>query len=159
MLPAQNYTKQDWWARPTLALRAATGTITGADLTAIPAAHRFYVGGGGSVRGYAYQTAGELTDSEPDGGLAFGETSLELRLRLTQNWGFVLFTDGGYAYPGETPRFGENFLWGAGFGIRYLTSFAPLRLDVATPLDKRTNSQGEVIDDSVQIYISLGQAF
>lgn len=152
-------TGRDWWARPTLALRIATGTISGESLEAIPAAHRFYVGGGGSVRGYAYQTAGELTDAEPDGGLAFGETSLELRLRLTDNWGLVLFTDGGYAYPGETPRFGEDFLWGAGIGVRYLTSFAPIRLDVATPLDKRTDASGRKIDDSVQIYISLGQAF
>jgi translocation and assembly module TamA len=152
-------TGDQWSARPTLALRAATGTITGADLAAVPVAHRYYVGGGGSVRGYAYQTVGELTDAEPDGGLAFGETSLELRLRLTESWGLVLFTDGGYAYPGETPRFGDDFLWGAGFGIRYFTSFAPLRLDIATPLDKRTNSEGKAIDDSVQIYISLGQAF
>jgi len=159
-LAASAYTTGwDWWARPTLALRVATGTISGESLEAIPAKHRFYVGGGGSVRGYAYQTAGELTESEPDGGLAFGEASLELRLRLTDNWGFVLFTDGGYAYPGETPRFGEDFLWGAGFGIRYLTSFAPIRLDLATPLDKRTDASGRVIDDSVQIYISLGQAF
>jgi len=152
-------TGRDWWARPTLALRAATGTISGVDLIRVPPAHRFYVGGGGSVRGYAYQTAGELTDSEPDGGLAFGEASLELRLRLTENWGLVLFTDGGYAYPGETPKFGKDFLWGAGFGLRYLTSFAPIRLDIATPLDKRVDSEGRTIDDSVQIYISLGQAF
>ncbi len=152
-------TERDWWAQPTLALRAATGTITGVDLEAIPAAHRYYVGGGGSVRGYAYQKAGELTDGEPDGGLSFGETSIELRLRVAESWGLVLFTDGGYAYPGESPDFGQDFLWGAGLGLRYFTSFAPIRLDVATPLEKRTNAEGAAVDNSVQIYISIGQAF
>lgn len=152
-------TESDWWAEPTLALRAATGTITGEDLPAVPAAHRYYVGGGGSVRGYAYQSVGELTEGEPDGGLSFGETSVELRLRFTQNWGAALFADGGYAYPGENPGFGEDFLWGAGIGVRYFTSFAPIRLDIAAPLSKRTLAEDGVEDDSVQVYISIGQAF
>jgi translocation and assembly module TamA len=152
-------TESDWWGQPTLAMRAATGTITGEDLRAIPAAHRYYVGGGGSVRGYSYQTVGELTDTEPNGGLSFGETSVEVRLRLTQSWGMVLFADGGYAYPGENPGFGENFLWGAGIGVRYFTSFAPIRLDLAAPLNKRTLADDGIADDSVQVYISIGQAF
>lgn len=152
-------TESDWWGQPTLALRAATGTINGEDLRAIPAAHRYYVGGGGSVRGYAYQSVGELTENEPNGGLSFGETSVELRLRLTESWGMVLFADGGYAYPGESPGFGENFLWGAGIGVRYFTSFAPIRLDLAAPLNKRNQAEDGIQDDSVQVYISIGQAF
>lgn len=152
-------TESDWWAQPTLAIRAATGTIHGEALKAIPASHRYYVGGGGSVRGYAYQHVGELTEGEPDGGLSFGETALELRLRFTNSWGMVIFADGGYAYPGKSPDFGEDFLWGAGLGVRYFTSFAPIRFDIATPLNKRKDANGADIDDSVQIYISIGQAF
>lgn len=152
-------TESDWKLQPTLAMRAATGTITGESLEAVPAAHRYYVGGGGSVRGYAYQAVGLLTDGEPDGGLSFGETSVEVRLRLSNSWGFVVFADGGYAYPDKNPSFGEDFLWGAGIGIRYFTSFAPIRFDVATPLNKRTMEKDGVADDSVQIYISIGQAF
>lgn len=159
MVASVYMTESDWWAEPTLAMRAATGTITGEDLTAVPAAHRYYVGGGGSVRGYAYQSVGELTEAEPDGGLSFGETSVEVRLRLTKSWGMVLFADGGYAYPGENPGFGEDFLWGAGIGVRYFTSFAPIRLDLAAPLNKRTLAEDGVEDDSVQVYISIGQAF
>lgn len=152
-------TESDWWAQPTLALRAATGTISGEALTAVPAAHRYYVGGGGSVRGYGYQSVGEFTEGEPDGGLSFGETSIELRLRLTKSWGFVLFTDGGYAYAGKSPGFGEDFLWGAGIGVRYFTSFAPIRLDLATPLNRRRQAQDGVEDDSLHLYVSIGQAF
>ena len=140
--------------QPTLALRAASGSITGAALEDVPADQRFYVGGGNSVRGYAYQTIGEFVDDEPNGGKSFGELSLELRMKVVGNWGVVLFADGGYAYPTELPSFGNDFLWGAGIGVRYLLSFAPLRFDVAVPLDKR-----EDVDDPYQIYISIGQAF
>jgi len=38
-------------------------------------------------------------------------------------------------------------------GLRYYTAFGPLRLDLATPLRKRSG------DSPVQVYISLGQAF
>lgn len=150
--------------RPSLALRWAIGSISGESLDQIPSAHRYYVGGGGSVRGYRYQSVGELEDRDdannvPVGGLSFAETAVELRLRITEHWGGAVFIDGGYAYPGERPEFGQDFLWGAGIGIRYFTSFAPIRFDVATPLHKRTDARGAYIDNDVQIYISIGQAF
>jgi translocation and assembly module TamA len=140
--------------RPTLALRVAAGASTGTSLDNIPADERYYVGGGGSVRGYAYQTVGNLTDGEADGGKSFAETAIELRLKVSESWGIAIFADGGYAYPDELPNFGTDFLWGAGLGIRYHTSFAPIRFDVATPLNRRDG-----IDDSVQFYVSIGQAF
>ncbi len=147
-------TAEEWFMQPTLALRAASGALTGASLDAIPADQRFYVGGGGSVRGYPYQSIGELTDGDPNGGKSYGEAAAELRLKIKGNWGMVLFLDGGYAYPTELPSFGNDFLWGAGIGVRYLTGFAPIRFDIAVPLDRRDD-----IDDPFQIYISIGQAF
>lgn len=140
--------------RPTLALRTALGSITGIERKGVPANIRFYIGGGGSVRGYAYQTLGPLVEGEPQGGMSFHESSIETRLRFGENWGAVLFMDGGMAYLKERPEVSEKFLWAAGFGIRYYTSFAPIRFDMAFPLDKR-----EQIDDDFQLYISIGQAF
>ena len=61
--------------------------------------------------------------------------------------------DGGYAYPTKTPKIGDEFLWGAGIGLRYHTSFAPFRFDIATPLDKREG------DSDIQLYIAIGQSF
>lgn len=148
------YTLNDWHTQPTFAARVATGTITGVQRRRVPADLRYYVGGGGSVRGYPYQSIGDLTDGKPDGGRSFTEVAFETRLRFGQNWGAVMFLDGGYAYPEEMPSFGENLLWGTGVGLRYLTDFAPIRFDVAVPLDRR-----EAVDDSYQIYISIGQAF
>ncbi|HEY7773690.1 MAG TPA: BamA/TamA family outer membrane protein [Marinagarivorans sp.] len=140
--------------RPTFAVRMATGVIDDSSLADVPADERFYVGGGGSVRGYRYQTIGEFnSEGKPTGGLSFSEVSFELRSRFTESLGLALFMDGGYAYPTKTPKFGEAFLWGAGIGLRYYTSFAPFRFDIATPLDKRDG------DSSVQLYIAIGQAF
>ncbi len=120
----------------------------------MPADIRFYTGGGGSVRGYPFQSLGPLTDDDPDGGLSFTEVSVEMRLRWGENWGGVLFLDGGTAYEDELPRWGNDIRWGAGFGLRYYTSFAPIRFDIGIPLDKRDG-----VDDDYQLYISSGQAF
>jgi translocation and assembly module TamA len=42
---------------------------------------------------------------------------------------------------------------GVGAGVRYDLGFGPLRLDIATPLNRREG------DGPVQVYISIGQAF
>lgn len=153
-------TESDWKWQPTLALRAATGTLSDVTLNDVPKDHRYYVGGGGSVRGYAYQSIGALDENNvPQGGLSFSETSAEIRLRLSESWGAVVFADGGYAYTDELPEFGRDFLWGAGVGVRYFTSFAPFRLDIATPLTERRDATGSLIDNKVELYISIGQAF
>lgn len=145
---------------PTIAARFAVGVIDGALRDEVPRDQLFYVGGGDSVRGYSYQSVGEFDDEgRPAGGLSFSQTSLELRFRMTESIGVTLFTDGGYAAPGRSPDFGDAFLWGAGIGLRYHTSFAPFRVDFATPLDTRKDAMGKVIDDSFQLYIGIGQAF
>jgi translocation and assembly module TamA len=120
----------------------------------VPANVRFYTGGGGSVRGYSYQSLGPLTDKEPDGGLSFTELSIESRFRWDQHWGGVIFLDGGFSYEDNIPQFGRDLRWSTGVGLRYFTSFAPIRIDIALPLNKR-----EDIDDSYKLYISIGQAF
>jgi translocation and assembly module TamA len=142
----------------TVAIRFATGTISGETTPNIPADERFYVGGGGSVRGYPYQSLSRETLNENDeliriGGSSFQELSAEIRFRVNDDWGFVAFTDGGYAFGESSPDLNEKLLWSAGFGVRYYTLLAPLRLDIAFPLDRRSS------DDGYQIYINLGQAF
>ena len=148
------FTFDEFYWHPTLAIRSAIGTINGIAREQVPANIRFYAGGGGSVRGYPFQTLGPLTDNEPDGGLSFTELSVETRLRWGQHWGGVIFLDGGFAYKENVPQFGQDLRWGAGVGLRYYTSFAPIRVDIAAPLGKR-----EGIDDNYQLYISIGQAF
>ncbi len=138
-----------------LALRGTLGSIGGASLQDVPADERFYAGGGGSVRGYAFQKAGNLDDDDdPIGGLSTMECTAELRARFTKSIGGVVFLDGGRAFADAVPHTMSDLFWGTGVGLSYFTPMGPIRLDVAFPLNPR---QG--IDASFQIYVSIGQAF
>jgi translocation and assembly module TamA len=137
-----------------LAGRAALGSISGAGRKAIPADIRFYGGGGGSIRGYPFQSVGPLLQKEPIGGRSLMELSIELRLKLTDTIGIVAFADGGSAFSEAYPDFEERLRWGTGLGFRYFTAVGPIRVDIALPLHRR-----EGIDKRFQLYISLGQAF
>ena len=136
-----------------VAARLKAGLIVGGSIPEVPASKRFYAGGGGSVRGYAYQAVGpRLSDNTPQGGLSLLETSLELRQKVTGPWGVAVFVDAGAVGTGEFPK-GKDLSLGAGLGVRYDLGFGPIRADIAMPLDKRTG------DSSYQIYISIGQSF
>lgn len=140
--------------RVVLAGRVAGGTVQGADLTDIPADRRFYAGGGGSIRGYAYQAASpRVANGDLLGGRSFVETSLEVRFKITEKIGLVPFIDAGGAFTTAQPSTGNDFFVGAGLGLRYLTPVGPLRLDVAVPLDDIPN------EPDFGIYVGLGQAF
>ena len=134
--------------------RLKLGTIFGASQSAVPLNRRFYGGGGGSVRGFGYQSISPLDeDGELIGGRSIGEASAEIRYRkLGSNLGFVGFVDAGSVTLEDIPT-GEDIRYGAGVGVRYFTSFAPLRADVAIPINRRDG------DNAVQVYISIGQAF
>ncbi len=137
------------------AARGALGSIVGAGRDSIPADLRFYAGGGGSVRGYPYQTLAPLAENrDPIGGRSLVELNAELRARVTRDIGVVAFVDGGSAFEPSAPDFGQDVLWGAGLGLRYHTPIGPLRLDIAFPLERRRE-----IDDPFQVYVSIGQAF
>lgn len=138
-----------------LALRGRYGLIAADDTTDVPGSTRFYAGGGGSVRGYGYQMAGPLdARGDPDGGRSVLEASAEIRYRFSETIGAVAFVDGGQAFSNLAPSLSDPLLWGAGVGLRYYTPIGPVRLDIATPLNRRKN-----VDDAFQIYVSLGQAF
>jgi len=137
-----------------LAGRTAVGSIVGERRGDIPANLRFYAGGGGSVRGFGYQLAGELDDDDkPIGGRSLLELSGEVRIRVTESFGVVGFVDAGTVYSSTTPDFSETLRVGAGPGLRYFSPIGPLRLDVGFPLNPRNS------DDSWQLYVSIGQAF
>lgn len=136
-----------------LAARVAAGALEGATTTSIPSSFRFYSGGGGSVRGYDYQSLGPQDNGTPLGGTSLGELSLEARIRITETIGIVPFLDGGMVYAESLPPFGKDMRWGAGLGLRYFTPVGPVRLDVATPLNPREN------DANLHFYLSIGQSF
>ncbi len=53
----------------------------------------------------------------------------------------------------QAAAFVSPLRFGAGIGVRYYSSFGPIRVDVGTPLNKRPG------DSRIGVYVSLGQAF
>lgn len=139
-----------------LAGRVRLGTIIGAKSSEIAPSRRFYSGGGGSVRGYGYQRLGPRDAfDDPIGGRGLAEFGLEARIRLKAfggNFGIVPFLDGGTLTTDAMPDF-KDWQLGAGLGLRYYSSFGPIRVDVGTPLNPRAN------DARIAVVVSLGQAF
>lgn len=141
--------------RLVMALRGVWGSLWGADNSQeVPSSLRFYSGGGGSVRGYDYQSVGPRNEKrDPLGGVSQIELGAEARWRFAETMGLVAFIDGGMVYENVDDKLFQDMLWGAGLGFRYYTAIGPVRLDVAMPLDRRPD------DDAWQMYISIGQAF
>ena len=137
-----------------LAARVKGGFLFGTERDNVPADERFYAGGGGSVRGFEFQRAGELDDDgDPIGGRSLFETAVELRSQFTDTLGAALFVDSGAAFSSTVPDFEEKLGTGVGAGFRYFSPIGPIRLDVGVPLERRDS------DDAFQIYVSIGQAF
>jgi translocation and assembly module TamA len=147
--------------RVTLAARAQLGSVVGADLADVPADYLFYSGGGGTVRGFAYQslgversvTIGGDTITGVTGGASFFGTQLEARVRVTDSIGVVGFADFGTVGEGTLPDSDSDWQAGVGIGARYTTPIGPLRLDIATP------ASGDDAFGGVLVYIGIGQSF
>jgi len=147
------YQSLDTASKFVLAERVAIGSIVGTGLQNVPADRRFYSGGGGSVRGYAYQGIGPKDfTGQPIGGLSFFETSVEMRIAVTDTIGIVPFVDAGTVSTKSVPNFSDVKV-GAGVGLRYVTPFGPLRIDAAVPLNRDPS------DPHFGIYAGIGQAF
>lgn len=142
--------------RLTLAARVRAGWLEPISGSAndVPPDRRFYAGGGGSVRGYEYNSIypkeRDLLGLAP-GGQGALEGALEARWRFNEHWGAAAFADGGTAF--DDWRDAGDLSWGAGIGVRYDLGFAPLRVDIAFPLDEDERSA------NYALYISIGQAF
>ncbi|WP_417319951.1 autotransporter assembly complex protein TamA [Emcibacter sp.] len=136
-----------------LAARVRAGSVYGISFDELPTKERFFSGGGGSVRGYGYQDIGPRDPSgDPIGGRSVAEINGEVRVHISKTLSLVPFIDGGNVYESELPGF-KGFRWGTGLGVRYHTSFGPLRIDAATPLNRLPG------ESRFHLYVSLGQAF
>ena len=108
------------------------------------------------MRGFDFQGVGPRdADGAPTGGNSLTDASAEVRYRFQafgNDLGVVAFLDAGEVSPKAKPAF-DDLRFGAGIGLRYFTSFGPVRIDVATPINRRSG------DPRVAFYVSIGQAF
>ena len=139
--------------RSIVALRGLVGTVQGASTFDLPPDERFYAGGGGTVRGYRYQSIGpRFASNRPTGGTSITAATVEYRQRFGESFGAAVFVDAGQV-SSSSAGFGSGLRAGAGVGARYYTPIGPVRLDVAVPLNRRSG------DDAFELYIGIGQAF
>ncbi len=140
--------------RSVLALRGNLGSIQGASTFQIPPDQRLYAGGSATVRGYKYQYVGPKfpVSGRPTGGTSLAAAQVEYRQRFGGSYGAAVFVDAGQVSDGSNP-FSGDLRVGAGVGARYYTSFGPLRIDVAVPLNTVRGN------DSFQLYLGIGQTF
>lgn len=137
-----------------LAGRLGAGVLVGGSgLASIPANRRFYLGGGGTVRGYSYQEISPRNDDNDIlGGRSYVNATVEARIGITEKIGLVPFVDIGTVSARTAPDF-SDIRAGAGLGLRYNTPFGPIRLDVALPLNAYPGGT------RYGIYAGIGQSF
>jgi outer membrane protein assembly factor BamA len=115
----------------------------------------FDAGGSTTVRGYAEDSLSAFeVFGVPVGGSKLLLLNQEVRFRLFSKWlqGAVFIDAGNTFRPGTSIRLDELAV-GTGFGIRVMTPFAPIRIDVGYPLDRRPE------DRSYRFHFSIGQIF
>ncbi len=129
------------------------GSVLDSSKDNVPLNELYTAGGSTSVRGYSYQSIKSSDQSEDIGGIHRWLLINELRVHLNENWGVVGFVDVGSVSDKASPLLQSNWYTGIGFGVRYYTRFAPIRVDFAFPLDR------DFEDRLFHVYFSLGQAF
>ena len=141
--------------RVTFAARLKLGFIQPyGDREVVPINVRFFAGGPGSIRGFAVNRVGPLTEGNaPIGGRSLIEGSTELRFPFIGDLGGVLFVDFGQVFEPSLVYHLDQLRYAVGPGIRYDTPIGPLRFDVGFITDRRPD------EPFGRIELSIIQAF
>lgn len=131
-----------------LLLRAELGNVftTTSNSKGVPASLLFRAGGSNSVRGYNYQSIGNIVDGEILPTKHLMTASLEYQHWFNHAWGVSVFFDFGTT----TNTWSEKiFYLGLGIGARRRSPFGPVNLDLAYGIREH----------SMRPYLTLGIAF
>ncbi len=133
---------------------------------------RFYSGGSNSIRGWRARglgptytfidNQGKLITISEIGGRVLFESSIESRNILFGDFGSAIFFDFGNSWNGLKDVSLKTIAITFGFGLRYYTSFAPVRLDIGTQLfDPYSHNFifKRKFFDAVQFHLGIGEAF
>ena len=91
---------------------------------------RFFLGGGSTIRGYAFNTVGpEDSEGNPTGGRVMLLGNIESRMRILGSLWVALFLDSGGIWESIDAISLNTAGLGVGMGLRFSTPFGPLRLD------------------------------
>ncbi len=111
--------------------RIHIGSTTVENFDALPKSLRFFAGGGRSVRGYSYESLGEIDSNDKTiGGKHVLDLSLEYQHPITESWSVATFIDAGNAFNDIND---PNLKVGVGFGARWRSPIGPVRIDLGFP--------------------------
>ena len=128
-----------------LLLRTDLGATFGDSLDNLPKDLRFFAGGINSIRGYGYETLGELNEEgKIIGGKNLVEVSVEYEYPLVDKWSIAGFVDAGNAFDDINTN---AFKVGVGLGVRWRSPIGPVRVDFGVPT-------GDLTD--LNLHISIG---
>lgn len=120
------------WSFLRLHGRIQTAYTLSDDLRKIPATYRYLLGGE-LLRGYGFESIGIQTERGLEGGANMVQGSLEADYRFSRWLGTGIFVDAGQVYE-DVPN--DQYLIGAGLGIRGFTPIGTAKLDIAWPLSE-----------------------
>jgi len=113
--------------------RLHLGTTKVEDFDRLPKSLRFFAGGGRSVRGYSFESLGEVNkDNQVIGGKHVLDLSLEYQYPISDEWGAAIFVDAGNAFNDYN---NTKLKVGAGFGARWHSPIGPVKIDIGFPRD------------------------
>lgn len=141
LLSDQNVMKAELLAKRIITLgegrligRMNLGTSIVKDFEDLPKGLRFFSGGSNSVRGYSFESLGEInTSGKVIGGKSLLNLSLEYQHPVTKEWSAAAFIDAGNAF-NEWSDYSLKV--GIGFGARYRSPVGPVRIDIGFPNGK-----------------------
>jgi outer membrane protein assembly complex protein YaeT len=154
---AKQFTEQSYYRALGRGVVFATagrlGLAAGYGQDVIPS-ERFFAGGGSTVRGYAEGTLGPRdVFGDAAGGNALLVLNEELRFPIVWRLRGVGFLDAGNVFATVGDVGFADLRVGAGFGLRVLTPFALLRIDLGTPVSPRPG------ESRTRWFFSIGQVF
>ena len=111
--------------------RLDVGMTNAGELEDLPKKLRFFAGGGNSVRGYDFESIGEVNSSgSVIGGKNLFAASVEYEHPIKDAWSVAAFLDAGDAFD----DWGDMDLhYGIGGGVRYRSPIGPVRVDIGFP--------------------------
>ena len=134
------------WNNGRVIARGALGTTIVSDFDQLPSSLRYYAGGDRSVRGYKLNSIGPRdSDNDVVGGKHQVIASLEYEHRIVDKWSAAVFVDAGDAFNNGSP----DLKTGVGMGIRWQSPVGPIRVDLASGLDRPPG-------DKLRLHISIG---
>jgi outer membrane protein insertion porin family len=123
----------------------------------MPIYNRFFLGGPRNIRGveyreiapWIYSQQGKKGKHAPWGGQTLWYMNLEYTIPIVKFLRFAAFSDLGSVGEDGWDFDTEYFCWSAGVGLRIDLPQFPIRLDVATPIDKKSGTDREVFSFTI----------